>query len=166
MRRKGHTGQAVQTGLAEGHQAEKWSVHDRDAGVPKFFVNSTQNDLAFFVLNAEGRQPQHGMDVVDARVGRVEQVGRLGRVLPCYDPPHAAGLLDAVRFAAVEDLDIGQRRQLLQKPALKHLRIVGVLGRQEGAVTQAGVKVFFRRYIVTAYLSRCAEPAELRRVRP
>ena len=33
MRGEGHAGQAVQPGLAEGHQAEKRPIHDRDAGV-------------------------------------------------------------------------------------------------------------------------------------
>ena len=166
MRGEGHARQAVQAGPAEGHQAEKRPVHDRDAGVFQAFVHSTQNDLALFVLNAERRQAEHGVYVVDARIGRVEQVGRFGGDVPRLHAPRAADLLDGRRLVAVQYFNVGQCGELLQKPALEYLRIVGVLGGQERAVAETRVEVALGRNVVAADACRRAEPAEFRRVRP
>ena len=166
MRGEGHARQAVQAGPAEGHQTEKRPVHDCDAGVFQAFVHSAQNDLALFVLNAERRQAEHGVYVVDARIGRVEQVGRFGGDVPRLHAPRAADLLDGRRLVAVQYLNVGQCGELLQKPALEYLRIVGVLGGQERAVAEARVEVALGRNVVAADACRRAEPAEFRRVRP
>ena len=150
MRGEGHARQAVQAGPAEGHQAKKRPVHDRDAGVFQAFVHGAQNDLALFVLNAERRQTEHGVYVVDTRIGRVEQVGRFGGDVPRLHAPHTADLLDGRRLVAVQYLNVGQCGELLQKPALEYLRIVGVLGGQERAVAEARVEVALGRNVVAA----------------
>ncbi len=67
---------------------------------------------------------------------------------------------------AVQYLNVGQCGELLQKPALEYLRIVGVLGGQERAVAEARVEVSLGRNVVAADACRRAEPAEFRRVRP
>ena len=166
MRGEGHARQAVQAGPAEGHQAKKRPVHDRDAGVFQAFVHGAQNDLALFVLNAERRQAEHGVYVVDARIGCVEQVGRFGGDVSRLHAPRAADLLDGRRLVAVQYRNVGQYGELLQKPALEYLRIVGVLGGQERAVAEARVEVALGRNVVAADACRRAEPAEFRRVRP
>ena len=130
------------------------------------FVHGAQNDLALFVLNAERRQTKHGMYVVDARIGRVEQVGRFGGDAPRLHAPHTADLLDGRRPVSVQYRNVGQCGELLQKPALEYLRIVGVLGGQERAVAEARVEVALGRNVVAADACRRAEPAEFRRVRP
>ena len=106
------------------------------------------------------------MYVVDARIGRVEQAGRFGGDVPRLHAPRAVDLLDGRRLVAVQYLNVVQCGELLQKPALEYLRIVGVLGGQERAVAEARVEVALGRNVVAADACRRAEPAEFRRVRP
>ena len=87
---------------------------------------------------------------VDARIGRVEQVGRFGGDVSRLHAPRAADLLDGRRLVAVQYLNVGQCGELLQKPALEYLRIVGVLGGQERAVAEARVEVALGRNVAAA----------------
>ena len=163
---EGHTGQAVQPRLPEGHQTEERPVHHGDAGVFQPFIHRAEDDLTLFILDLEGRQSQQGVHIVDPRIGGVEQVGRLGGDLPCRHPPGSTDTFDPFRLVVVHYLHIGQLRQLFEEPLFQYLGVVGVFRRQEGTVAEAGVEILGGCHIVAADTRHGTEPPELRRVGP
>ena len=146
VRRIAHVAQGVEAPGRKRHHREEWTVHDRNAEMDDLVRYLYKGHLGELMLHGNTRKARRAEDLVDLRVGAVEEVPARVR----HGPFHGAYLYFESPPAARQPLDPRtecdvhlRRRQLpLHQPLQTH-SVEGVLGDGEHVLDQVGAEQAF-----------------------